>query len=104
VLFGRFSPVLRLGLESVLAERGYRVILDGDRRAREEGDGDVAAVLLDLDSPGCLEEARRLLERDPGLRVIGCSARRSEMTVFSAAGTGEPQPLDPALLEAAIEP
>lgn len=62
------------------------------------------AMLVDLDAPACEREAVRLAARNPGLSVIGCSARRPAMRVFTAAGGGEERPLEPGALVAAIGP
>jgi hypothetical protein len=100
VVLGEFGTVLRLGLMSMLEEQGYRVLGEGGFSDDYAG---ADAVLIDLDSPSCADDARRLLESLPELRVIGCSARRLEIQRFSKAGPSERRPLEPGVLQAAIE-
>ena len=103
VVLGEFCCVLRLGLRSVLAERGCRIVAEGARHdaLRAAVAGGVDAVLLDLDAPGCIDEARWLLAQRPGVRVIGCSAARPAMLVFYGDVADE-RALDPGELVAAM--
>ncbi len=105
-MLGEFGPILRLGLESVLGELGWRVVVDVRERDLRAGllAAEPAAVLLDLDAPTCADDALRLLARRPGLRVIGCSARRSTLRVFTATEAHAERPLSPGTLHAAIRP
>lgn len=103
VVLGELCAVLRLGLREVLSERGCRVVAGGaSGRALRSALRGADAMVVDLDAPGCEREAVRLATRNPGLNVIGCSARRPAMRVFTAAGGGEERPLEVATLVAAI--
>jgi hypothetical protein len=103
VVLGEFCAVLRLGLREVLAEHGCRVVADGARgRQLRTLARRADALLLDLDAPPSAAVAARLASAHPRLRVIGCSARRPAMCVYTAQGPGEERPLDAPGLVAAI--
>jgi hypothetical protein len=100
VLLGDLCAVLGLGLGAVLMERGYVVITgsDGDGYANVRP----RAIVLDLDSPDFFRDAEAMVAQMPGVRVIGCSADRSELCLVTRAGAGRPMPLEISALVAAI--
>jgi DNA-binding NtrC family response regulator len=87
VVIGEFGEVARLGLQRFLTDEGFDVVT-GSRSIDLVDDVTAAeadAVVLDLDSADAEPLARRITERHPKVRVVGCSSRRPTMIVFSGS-------------------
>ena len=95
---------MRLGLRSVLAEAGCRVVVDGARDdllnqllfARS-----IDVILLDLDTPTCVRAAAHIAAQHRVV-VIACSADQRVMRVFAATEAASDQELTVAALAGAV--
>lgn len=107
VLVSQFGAITRLGLRALLEEEGCEVI------EPENGPNQLLArvasdrpdvVILNLDSKGDHELARRIVLDFPAVRVIACSAERPTMRVYLPFRSGESyeSDLSSALLTEAV--
>ena len=106
VLLGDFGAIVRLGLWDIFEERA-------DLVTEETATSDIVesmlvmlpdVVVLDLDTAGVEELARRIAVDFPAVKVIACSSARPEMKVFPPFHHGESYlaELDPTLLVEAV--
>jgi DNA-binding NarL/FixJ family response regulator len=107
VLVSRFGAIARLGLHAFLEEEGFEVIEPEcgsnhllSRLSAERPD----VVVIDLDSSGAQELARRIAASHPTIRVIACSAEYPTMRVYPPFHNGESyeSDLSSALLAEAV--
>lgn len=92
VLLDDFEPMLRLGLEGLLADAGHQVVA-GDAAAASLLDRTRAAtpdvVIIDDRGPGAPATLRCLIEAFPAVVVIACSSETPTMRVFLPYHHGE---------------
>jgi DNA-binding NarL/FixJ family response regulator len=107
VLVSHFGAIARLGLHAVLEEEGCEVVepeYGSDQLVGRIGAERPDVVVLDLDSGGAEELARRIAERHPAVRVIACSSEQPTMRVYPPFRNGESyeSDLSPAHLAEAV--
>lgn len=92
VLLDDFEPMLRLGLEELLAEAGHEVVGDEPAATSLLDRAQAAAadiVIVDAQRPTAPETLRALTRSCPASVIISCSSKTAVMRVYPRHHHGE---------------
>jgi DNA-binding NarL/FixJ family response regulator len=92
VLVSRFGAIARLGLHAFLKEEGFEIVepdFASNQLLSQIGVQHPDVVVIDLDSNGAQELARRIVVDHPAVRVIACSAEQPTMRIYPPFHNGE---------------